>query len=84
MSDFKIEKNIEIPAQRGSGSAYPFKNMEVGDSFFVEGDKKKAGNVRGSMQWFKNKYGFVFASRFREEKNKDGETNIGVRIWRIE
>lgn len=84
MSDFKIEKNIEIPLiRRGRDSCYPFKDLKIGDSFFVEGDKKKAGNVRGCMNWFKSKHGFVFASRFRKE-NKNGKTIIGIRIWRIE
>lgn len=84
MSDFKIEKNIEIsPITRSRGNLYPFKDMKIGDSFFVEGDRKKVGNVRGSLQFFKNRYGFVFTSRFREEK-QNGETVVGVRVWRIE
>ncbi len=80
MSNFKIEKNIELPEKL---CLYTFKDMQVGDSFFVEGDKRKAGSVRGSMQFFKSKHKFVFTSRFREEK-KNGETVVGVRIWRIE
>jgi len=83
MRDFKIEKNIELPPQRGSISIYPFKDLQIGDSFFVEGDKKKAGNVRGCMQWFKNRYGVVLTTRYREE-NQNSKTVVGVRVWRIE
>jgi len=83
LSNFKIEKNIEIPEGCGNFSLYPFKDMQVGDSFFVEGGKNKAANVRVSMQYFKKKYGFFFVSRYREEK-QNGETVVGVRVWRIE
>lgn len=84
MSDFKIEKNIEIPQiGRGRSSRYPFKDLGIGDSFFVEGDKKQRGNVRGCMQWFKNKHGLLFTSRLREEK-RNGKIVVGLRVWRIE
>ena len=84
MNEIKIEKDVELPkSERGADSIYPFEDMKIGDSFFVKGDKKKAGNVRGCKQWAQNKNNAVFTSRFREE-NQNGETVEGVRVWRIE
>ena len=41
---FKVDKNITKPKFRGRGapSKYPFKSMEVGDSFFVPVGKFKS------------------------------------------
>lgn len=36
--DYKIEQ-VGLPSGVRSGSKYPFRGMEVGDSFLVEGDK---------------------------------------------
>jgi len=36
MSEYKIEKGIEIP-QGEYRSKYPFRKMEVGDSVFIKG-----------------------------------------------
>lgn len=37
---FEIEKGVPIP-EITHASKYPFEKMEVGDSFFVEGDEAK-------------------------------------------
>ncbi len=38
---FEIENNIPIPKKtRGSNAKYKFVDMEIGDSFFVEGTVK--------------------------------------------
>lgn len=38
MSEYKIEKGIPVPDRRGGGRpySYPFRHMEVGDSFLSE------------------------------------------------
>lgn len=38
MSEYKVDKNVPLPENRGrrwGTSVYPFRDMEVGDSFFV-------------------------------------------------
>ena len=33
---YKVERGYEVPELRSSGGKYPFKVLEVGESFFVE------------------------------------------------
>ena len=41
MNNIKIEKDVPMPKKtRGRDAKYDFDSMEVGDSFFVEGDSK--------------------------------------------
>lgn len=65
---FKIEKAVPIP--RGNAK-YPFKEMQVGDSFFVPKDRVKNAQI-AAYAWAKRN-GVVLASR-----SVDG----GLRIWR--
>jgi hypothetical protein len=66
----KICKNIQLPAKRGI-TIYPFSDLEVGDSFFVE--KRTPANFGTSRILAQKRTGFKFISR--SEKN-------GVRVWR--
>lgn len=80
MTEYKIEKNV--PYVRNSNgikgaSKYPFKHMEVGDSFFVP-----CGNAtsRRLMQR-------LSAATFRAHGNTGFKFSIrtdseGVRVWR--
>jgi len=69
---YKIEKNIPVGQINTSG--YPFSKMEIGDSFFVKGDKKKINAVTVSTSTYKKKnVGKNFTSRTNEE---------GIRVWR--
>ena len=77
MRAIKIEKNIPIPLKRtnGKGVAYPFGELDIGDSFFVKGDDLVIRKVRG-----------VAATQ-----NRRGDKNYtvrqvggGCRVWRIE
>jgi hypothetical protein len=87
---FKIEKGYEIPttARRGPGqSQYPFREMEIGDSFFVPVKRVKAEDgtekveiVRPPLPNAKKPGDRKFVSRI--EKNKKGEAT-GVRVWRV-
>lgn len=68
----EIEKNIpmpEIPVKR----EFPYQNLEVGDSFFVEGIKNQLMLNRNYLEG--KRLGRKFT--LRREGN-------GVRIWRIQ
>jgi hypothetical protein len=77
-----IEKNIPLPVGRagnGSGRApvYPFRLMEVGDSFMVpaQTDKEFARVEQAAYRANRNKSGCKYTAR-----RVDG----GIRVWRIE
>lgn len=78
---FKIEKGVSIPP-KGVGirkaEKYPFRDMEVGDSFFVPGAKtlRIASACAGATKFLGN--GHKFSVRKVEEKGI-----AGVRCWRI-
>jgi len=64
-----VEKGIPVPVK------YPFKHMEVGDSFEVPAHvKRTAINVAAKRHG--NKYGMIFTIRFTEDRK--------LRCWRIE
>lgn len=76
---FKIDKGVEIPGRpangRGRKAIYPWEEMEVGDSFFIEyeGDKRRQyASIAGHAS---KRYGKKFTARTFDN---------GVRIWRIE
>jgi hypothetical protein len=67
-----IEKNRELPKIRVRNS-YPYKVMEVGDSFFVEDTSLQV--ICNSNYRMGKQLGVKFIAR----KEKDG-----VRVWRTE
>jgi len=71
----KIEKNIPTPETLGGGARkkYPFDEMKIGDSIFIEGQVIQGGAF-SSARYFEKKLGIKFTAR-----SVDG----GVRIWRI-
>ncbi len=69
----QIDKNIPIPKGRSSYARYPWRELQVGDSFFVL--NKVAAGISGYFAPLRRKYGLRFTSR-----SVDG----GVRIWRVE
>lgn len=76
--DVLIEKNIPIPPTvRGPRECkYPWRTMEVNDSFFTAGAKR---NTMSSLATIMSKnLGVKFSVR---EAEKDGVR--GVRVWRI-
>lgn len=81
MGTIQIEKDVPIPADDSRRvSKYPFRDMEVGDSFFVaceNGNPAKAAiAVRSSaIIWGKRKGHRKFTTRIVEG---------GVRVWRIQ
>lgn len=70
--DFKIEKGVPIP---GSRAKYPFVEMEIGDSFFVEvGEDQRritSQRISGSSQ------------NYGEKKFSVRTVKGGLRIWRV-
>lgn len=74
-----IEKGIAMPqTDRGVNgkTRFPFDKMDVGDSFFIDGDSAKANSVRASATHYKNKYD----KNFSVSIIKDGN---GYRLFRI-
>lgn len=78
--EFKIEKGVPIPARKfGSGRTpkYPWRAMEVGDSFFVQSDNPKQTQqaITSTACNRRSHYGSRFTVR---------QVEGGVRVWRIE
>ena len=78
---YEIDKGVEIPppnTTNGSRRIYPFREMEIGDSFLVpvDGDKKLQQARIGSA-----------ASYYGKRNNKRFVTRTvdgGARVWRVE
>ena len=69
---FEIASNIPIPnPQKGRRAKYPWRVMEVGDSFFVP--DKKTNFIAGVAWHQKYRYGTEWTCRAE---------NGGVRVWR--
>ena len=70
----KIDKDVDLP-ERGAGrpNTYPFGEMEVGDSFFVDGIPKE--RVRSAANQYGIRHGRKYATR-----SVDG----GIRVWRAQ
>lgn len=66
---YQIEKNIPVAGK------YPFEKMEVGDSFYVEGDKKAKANLRMAAFTYRKNANVKFATKSDDK---------GIRIWRTE
>lgn len=82
MTDYPVEPNVPLPRdRRGTTTRYPWKSLDVGDSFFVpcpEGRTLKAHRnnlVRLAWHYGRTHGGEKFSTRVQ-----DG----GVRVWRIE
>lgn len=77
--EFKIEKNVEMPnQQRGRNCKYPFKDMQIGDSFscgeYSRDNMTKFSNA-GRVWSNKVNAGYKFQCR----KFDDGT----FRMWRV-
>lgn len=75
----KIDKGIPIPPNpsgRPTGSKYPLRDMQVGDSFFVANTTSQ--RVCGTMGNLSKRVGIKVAIR------KVTENGVaGVRVWRV-
>jgi hypothetical protein len=67
---FTVEKNVPLASKK----AYPFDQMEVGDSFFVPAaDDKKIGYIRAQINNVKKDY----PNRIIATRRETG----GLRVW---
>ena len=77
MSEFKIEKGLALPPRKGA--RYPFREMEVGDSFFVpcpdEEKIKRQNRLSGASARPKERGLGKFSVR---------QVEGGLRVWRTE
>lgn len=71
--NYRIEKNIPIPPSKGP-SKYPFKDLEIGDSFKVYDEE----NGSRKIQMYACVMGRRLDKKFVTRKN-----NGFVRIWRV-
>lgn len=70
---FKIEKNVPIPERiYRDRQNYPFKQMDIGDSFCVPKEYEK------SIRALASRWGKVLGRKFVVSKEDDK-----VRIWRV-
>jgi len=76
LSEYQIERDRVIPAMRvhkGRKEKYPWSELEVGDSFFVERGDPRSMTSTASHAGRRNKKRFIA----RAEAG-------GVRVWRYE
>ena len=76
MSNIVIEKNVEIPVAR-IRNVHPYKEMEIGDSFFVEGGQ--LGRICNNNYRMQKQLGWSFIARTETV----GDVK-GVRVWRTD
>lgn len=77
MSDFKIEKGIPVASDGHRRTKYPFAEMDVGDSFFIDNVQlrdRTYESVLGAARGYGHRHNKKFKQRIE---------NNGVRIWRI-
>jgi hypothetical protein len=73
---FAIDKHVPLPPKGGRrGSKYPFRAMEVGDSFFVPAGGATQSSLRSMAHGFTKRTSARYAFR-----NVDGG---GFRVWRV-
>jgi hypothetical protein len=80
---YKIDKDVPTPPEtkkkpRGRPRLYPFKEMEPGDSFYVE--TKKPLVVQRSAETERRRHGCWYTTEIYYDANV---TPIGIRVWRI-
>jgi hypothetical protein len=70
---FTIEKDVPLPAVRQPGAVYPFRLMEVGDSFLLS-DEAVVKRARASAYMASKRLNAKFACR---------RVADGWRFWRV-
>ena len=69
MSEIKIDKDVPIPSKSGK---YPWDNMEVGDSFYIDVQVQKVG---GRITHVRKKW--------PDRKWVTRKEGVGTRVWRV-
>lgn len=72
---FEIQKHIPIPDARSAPKAYPFQQMDIGDSFSVPLSARKNARVAASVDAQRNGRKYVTRTLVEDEK-------YICRIWR--
>lgn len=84
MTNYKIEKNIPLPARKfagGPSSKYPIGLLEPGDSVFIaEAKKAQQQNIRNLVAHYRKKN---YPSHYATRKVKENGVE-GIRVWRLE
>lgn len=76
MSNFKIDSSVPLPESRRGRLVYPWRDMDIGDSFFVpNGDQS---GISAAARTYGKRHRVKFALRSVTEKGVKG-----VRAWRI-
>ena len=73
LQEFTIEKDVPIPKPR---MAWPFREMDVGESFIIGDDKQAASNCRSTATHWVSRN--TLSKKFRVRKTPDG-----YRCWRV-
>lgn len=71
----KIEKKIQIPRSKTRPNVYPWVDLKVGDSFFID-DAKKQHVVFSCVK----QYNINYKQKIQITTRREGK---GVRVWRI-
>ena len=78
MTNVKIDDDVPMPPHGGGrGDKWPYRKVNVGESWFMPG--KGVNVVSSQVSGWKLKTGFRYASRTVTENGVKG-----VRVWRIE
>ena len=79
VSAYQIDRGIPMPPPcRGAAAKYPWREMEVGESFFVEASAKDAVVIRSRVRSAGYSQRLAHGTRFTV-RTVEG----GVRVWRI-
>lgn len=66
-----VQSGIPVPPKRGPNRPFPWRTIEVGESFHIPSDAMQS--IRPVCTYYKNRYGRQFTTR------KEG---AGIRVWR--
>jgi hypothetical protein len=77
MTEITIDKNVPAPAERRRMKQYPWREMGVGDSFFVS--DRTSQQVSASAGHASKRLDYRFTCRKAEQNGVKG-----VRVWRID
>jgi len=76
---FNVEHGVPIPQRRNAPKRYPFRDMEIGDSFFVPLNGEKSSKV----------FARIAGAAIRDARSRGGikyavrSVEGGVRVWRV-
>lgn len=82
MDSFKIEKGVSLPV-RGKPPLpikYPWKTMEMGDSFFIPLNGGKLTSLRVGVSIDLKKFNYENAKKVSITTRVE---NDGIRVWRV-